>query len=245
MTESREEFVSASKRLARKAGLLYFLLALSAPVGLLYVPGKILVAGDPIATAENLRRSAGLLRLGIASELVHQVLVVFLVLVLYRLFEQVSRPLARQVVVLGALLSVPIVFVNVLNDLAALSLAQRPAFLSAFTGTELDSLAYFFLRLHSLGLDIASIFWGLWLFPFALLVIRSRFLPPLLGYLMMAAGAAYLANAFATLVLPAVSPYVAPVAGVLYLGELPIIFWLLIRGARPRPERAAGEAAPG
>jgi len=151
----------------------------------------------------------------------------------------VSKPLARQLVVLGALLSVPIVFLNVLNDLAALTLAGHPDFLAALEPAQLDALAYLFLRLHSLGLDVASIFWGLWLFPFALLILRSGFIPRLLGYLLMAAGVAYVVNAFVSLVLPRYAQLVTPVAGAFYLGELPIIFWLLICGARPVPAAAA------
>lgn len=227
------------QRQARRAGLLYFVMALIAPIGLLIVPNRVFVSGDAAATAQNLRDSAGLVRLGIASELVHQVLCIFLLLALYVLFEPVSRTLARQLVVFGALVSVPIVFLNVVNDVAALTFATGPETLAAFERPELDALAYFFLRLHSRGLDVASIFWGLWLFPFALLVIRSGFIPRFLGYLMMLAGVGYLANAFTVLTLPDFSSYVSPVAGWLYLGEIPIIFWLLIRGARPRPGTAA------
>lgn len=227
------------QRQARRAGLLYFVMALIAPIGLLIVPSRVFVPGDAAATAQNLRDSAGLVRLGIASELVHQVLCIFLLLALYALFEPVSRTLARQLVVLGALLSVPIVFLNVLNDVAALTFAKGPETLAAFERSELDALAYFFLRLHSRGLDVASIFWGLWLFPFALLVLRSGFIPRFLGYLLMIAGVGYLANAFTVLTLPDLSAYVSPVAGWLYLGEIPIIFWLLIWGARPRPDAVA------
>ncbi|RPH70358.1 MAG: hypothetical protein EHM78_11765 [Myxococcaceae bacterium] len=47
-----------------------------------------------------MRASEGLLRGGIASELIHQLIAVFLVLALYRLFKRVDEALARQVVVL-------------------------------------------------------------------------------------------------------------------------------------------------
>jgi hypothetical protein len=224
-----------TKQQARFAGLLYLLIALTAPFGLLYVPQKLIVSGDAAATAANLRASEWVLRLGIASELVHQVLAVFLVLALYDLFESVSRRLAVLIVIFGALLSVPIMFANVLNDLAALVFASGAEFLSVFSRPELDAWTYFFLHLHGRGILVASIFWGIWLFPFGLAVIRSRFIPPLLGYLLFAAGAGYLAAAFVGLVIPRFSAIVTPVAGVLEIGELPIIFWLLIRGARESP----------
>ena len=130
----------STKQEARRAGIIYLLLALFAPFGLLYVPGRIIVGGDATATAENLRASEGLFRLGIGSELVHQAIVVFLVLVLYRLFAPVDVALARQLVALGALVSVPIMFVNVLNEIAALTLAKGADFLSAFDRGQLDGL---------------------------------------------------------------------------------------------------------
>ena len=70
-------------------------------------------------------------------------------------------------------------------------------------------------------------------------MIRSRFIR-LLGYLLFVAGSGYLAAAFAILILPSWKAVVGPVAQVLELGEIPIIFWLLIWGARPRPEATPG-----
>jgi uncharacterized protein DUF4386 len=177
--------------------------------------------------------------MGIASELIHQTIAIFLVLALYRLFKPVDEYLAKQLVILGALVSVPIVFVNVLNEIAALVLVSGADFLSAFDKRQLDALAYLFLRLHSQGLIVASIFWGLWLFPFGILVIRSRFIPRVLGVLLMIAGSAYLASSFTSLVLPQYAHVVGQVAMALEFGELPIIFWLLIWGAKERPIHAA------
>jgi len=224
---------------ARFAGLLYLLVAVCAPFGLLYVPGKLIVSGDAAATAERIRGAESLLRWGIASELAHQALAVFVVFALYRLFEPVDKGLARLLVALGALVSVPIMFVNVLNDLAALVLARGTAWLAVFERPQLDALAYLFLHLHGKGITVASVFWGLWLFPFGLLVLRSRFIPRVFGYLLMVAGSAYLVAAFAELIVPAWLPVVSKAALPLEAAEVPVIFWLAIRGARPRAEAAA------
>ncbi|MGH7427466.1 MAG: DUF4386 domain-containing protein [Gemmatimonadales bacterium] len=53
---------------------------------------------------------------------------------------------------------------------------------------QLDALAYLFVRQHEQGITVASIFWGLWLFPFGMLVIRSGFIPRVFGVLLMMAG---------------------------------------------------------
>lgn len=235
----------STQQQARLAGFLYLLIAFIAPIGLIYVPGKLIVARDATATAANIRDSEWLLRLGIASELSHQVIGLFLVLALYRLFKEVDEGLARQLVIFGGVVSVPIMFVNVLNDIAALILVSGADFLAVFDPRQLDALAYLFLRLHSQGITVASVFWGLWLFPFGLLVIRSGFIPRAFGFLLMIAGAAYLASAFATLIVPRYAPLVAKVALPLEMAELPIIFWLVIWGARPRRPPVEAALAPG
>jgi hypothetical protein len=71
----------------RNAALLYLLLVISAPIGLLYVPSVLIAPGDPTATADNIRASEWLFRIGIGSELFHQIISIFLVLALYRLFN--------------------------------------------------------------------------------------------------------------------------------------------------------------
>ena len=234
--------IHSIKKQARFAGLLYLLLGITAPVALMYVPSKLIVAGDATATAERIRNSEGLLRLGIGTELFHQVTVIFLTLALYQLFKAVNQRQAALLVVLGSLVSVPIMFANVLNDVAALTLAKGAPFLAVFERAELDALSYLFVRLHSNGITVASIFWGLWLIPFGILVIQSRFIPRFLGYLLFIAGGAYVLSAFSTLVLPAIRPFVDQFALLFEMGELPIIFWLLIWGAKEQRRRANAPA---
>jgi hypothetical protein len=225
--------MNSTKKQARVAGWLYLLAAIPAPIGLVYVPGKLIVSGDATATADRIRASESLLRIGIASELLSQIIFIFVVLALYRLFKAVNEALARQVVVLGALVSVPIMFLNVLNEIAALILVSGADFLSVFDKNQLDALALLFLRLHDQGINVASIFWGLWLFPFGILVIRSDFIPRLLGILLFIAGSGYLVSSFTSVLLPQYAQRVGQIAMVLEFGELPIVFWFLIRGLRP------------
>jgi hypothetical protein len=135
------------------------------------------------------------------------------------------------------------VFVNTLNDIAALVLVSGAEFLAVFERPQLDALAYLFLRLHGEGITVASIFWGLWLFPFGMLVVRSGFIPRALGVLLIVAGVGYLVSAFARLALPAYGPLVSQVLSPLMVGELPIIFWLLIWGVKG-PGAAAVAAGP-
>jgi hypothetical protein len=218
-------------RQARAAGILYLIGGVTAPFSLLYVPQSLIVPGDAAATADHLRASATLLRLGMASELFVATMFVFVALALYRLLRRVDEWHALAMLVL-LLISVPISFLNVLADIAALSLANGAVFLSVFDNAQRDALALLFLRLHSQGIFLAEVFWGLWLFPFGILVIRSGFLPRVLGFLLLAAGCGYLAVASIALFLPASAHAVARFASLLTIGEFPIALWLVIRGAR-------------
>jgi hypothetical protein len=223
--------MNSTKKQARVAGLLYLLASIIGFFCLAYVPGKLIVSGDATATANRIRASETLLRLGIASELIAFTIFIFVVLALYRLFKAVSEKHALAMATL-LLISIPISLLNLLNEIAALVLVSGASFLSAFEKGQLDALAYMFLRLHGQGFIVAQIFWGLWLFPFGILVIRSGFIPRFLGYLLFIAASGYLASSFTSLLLPSYRHLVDQFAMVLEAGELPIIFWLLIWGAK-------------
>ena len=211
------------------------LTCIPAPFALIYVPGKLIVPGDATATADHVRTSQALLRLGMAGELINAIGFIFVVFALYRLFRGVNKQHAALMVTLFVV-SVPISFLNVLNDLAALMLVSGATFLSVFEKSQLDALVLVFLRLHNSGLLVAQVFWGLWLFPFGLLVIRSHFIPRVLGVLLIIACFAYLADSFTFLSLPAYGHLVSNFATVFEgIGELSIVLWLLIWGAKEQP----------
>ncbi len=236
-------FDEQQRKSLRTAGFWYFLMTISAPIGLLYVPSKLVIPGDAATTVELVRASESLFRLGIASELFHQVVAVFLALALYHMFRPVNENQAKLLVIFGALVSVPIMFLNVLNELAALILLRGADFLSSFEKNQLDSLAFLFIRLHELGIEIASIFWGLWLLPFGILIIRSVFVPGILGYLLFLTGSAYVVAFFASLLLPQYTTAISQVALILEIGELPTVFWFLIRAIWPPLIIEPGSAA--
>jgi hypothetical protein len=223
--------MNSIRKQARIAGLLYLLASVPAFFAWVYVPNKLIVAGDAAATANHVRASETLLRLSIGSELIGLILFIFVVLALYRLFKPISETHVLAMATL-LLISLPISFLSVVDEIAALTVASGASFLSGFDRPQLDSLAYLFFRLHGQGNIVAQIFWGLWLFPFGVLVIRSGFIPRFLGYLLFISGVGYIANSLAAVLLPAQRQNVAQFADIFQMAELPIIFWLLIWGAK-------------
>jgi len=223
--------MTSLSRNARVAGLLYLTL-LTAPLRLLYIPSKLFVTGNATETADNIAAHQMLFRLGIISDLFTATMSIFLTLALYRLFKGVDEGLARLVVILGSLMVTPIYFLNTINDAAALLLVRGADFLSVLEKPQRDALAMLFLRLHDHGILVNEVFWGLWLFPFGLLVYRSRFLPRILGVWLVLNCFAYLATSVTGILWP---QYEATVSNRLFpvmFGELAIMMWLIIMGAK-------------
>ena len=218
--------MTPTRTLARQAGWLYFVANLVAPFAYLYVPNQLLVPGGAAATLEHVRAHEGLLRAAIAGEIWNATLGAIAVLLLYRLFENVDKPLARLMAALF-LLGVPVSYANVLNHVTPLLVAHNPVY-----GDQAAPLALLFLRLHANGLAVAQILWGLWLIPLGILVRRAGFVPGWLAYPLFAAGIGYVAHSLGTLCLPPALRGITGFGQVLGDGELPFFLYLQFRGTR-------------
>ena len=222
--------MSAIKATARRAGALYFLLMIVGLVDMFGFSGFI-VPGDATATARNIVAAELTYRIGILTDFVTLLLLIFLVVSLYNLLKGVDKWHAMLMVLLVSV-GVTIGLANLLNKIAPLILLSGSDYLSVFTKPQLDALALGFLGLNTNGDTVDAVFWGLWLFPFGILVIKSGFLPRVLGILLMVAGFAYVTSSVTSIALPAYRHVVSQAMMPLYFGEFPIIFWLLIKGAK-------------
>jgi hypothetical protein len=225
--------MSLQKKTARNAGILYLALAITGAFGIMYIPTAIVIPTDPVLTAKNILDNEVLFRLSIFSQMISQTIFIFLVLTLYQLFREVDLINARIMVGL-VFVSVPIAFLNTLNQIITLNLLGGDSYLGAFDKGQLQAMAMVFLNLSNDGIAGAQIFWGLWLFPFGLLVIRSKFVPKWIGYLLIVACFGYVLNSAAHFLLPAYVALVAPLTAVAgTVAEFSIILWFLIKGVKP------------
>ena len=215
--------------IVRAAGVLYLVLVVTSIFGLI-ASQSLIVPHDANATAHNIRSSETLFRLGLVSSLIGTIAFVFLGRELYRLLKDVNATRASLMVVL-VLLSVPISFVSWLNEVAALRLIDGTGGLG-LGASQVNGLAMFFLGLSGDTDSLNSIFFGLWLLPFGLLVIRSGFVPRIYGYLLLVAGASYLVGSLNFLLSARFGPVVSGIATVGYLGELPVVGWLVFKAAQ-------------
>ena len=227
--------MSSTRNPGRVAGLWYLLLTLVGPLRLIYIPSKLFVSGNASATANNIAAHEWLFRFGMVADLIGAVTLIFVVLAFYRLFKAVDQYLALQVVILGGVMPALLYFVNVVSDAGALMLVRGGDFLSAFDKPQRDALVMLFLSLHDQQNTAAEILWGLWLLPLAILVYRSRFLPRFLGVWLVVNGCAYVILSLTGLLLPQYENKVFIGSQPALLGELVLMLWLVIRGAKPQP----------
>jgi hypothetical protein len=197
---------------------------------LLYIP-RFIVAGDAAATAAKIASGEQLYRLLMLGSLLGSILFAVLGWSLYFLFEHVDRKQAMLMLVL-VLVSATIGVIDVALLSPPLILRSSTGFLSALTPAQLDGLSLAFLKIRGVELRADEALWGLWLVPFGMLVIRSGFIPKIIGVFLFIASAGYVAMSVVNIAFPAQAEAVDRVAGLLIQGELTAILWLLIMGAR-------------
>lgn len=224
----------------RVAGLWYLMIVLIGPLRLIYIPGKLFVDGNAAATVTNIVAHQRLFRVGIVSDLICGVVLVLLTLAFYRLFRGVDQDLAVQVVIFGGIMPAVLNLVGVVGDIAALAIARGIDFLSVFSKPQLDALAMFMLNLRDHQYTAAEILWGVWLFPLGALIYKSRFMPRFLGVWLALGGVCYVALSLTGVMFPDYQGRVFKISQPAMFGELALMFWLLIKGARPLSQ-AAGE----
>jgi hypothetical protein len=222
---------------ARIAGLLYLVVAVGGAFGLA-VRGRIVKAGDAAATADNIRASAGLFRAGLLSNLVASVFLVFTAMALYVLFRQVHR-MAAGAMVTTAAIGAAAGCLNLVNWYTALTVATGERYAGTFGRAGADTLATLYLDAENNGSQIAFVFFGLWLVPLGYLVIRSGFVPRLLGIALIVGCFGYLAGVGVRMLgLDVPAGVLLALGAVGGLPELALVTWLLVRGGRS-PARGA------
>jgi hypothetical protein len=140
------------------------------------------------------------------------------------------------------MMSIAIGVVNTLNLFEALVVLSQADYLNVFNPEQLNAMAMFFLRLsNSFGQGLLEILWTSYFFAFGLLIIKSRFLPKILGILLMIMSVAYAIDVFTKFLIPQFHPALFTQLAISLgaLGGLPTIVWLLIFGAKEQPSNAS------
>ena len=202
-----------------------------------YIRSKVFVPGDAAATAAHIVASEFLFRAAIVNILVSQVFFFFFGLTLFQLFKDIDRKTAT-VLLAASMMTVGIAVVNVLNLFGALVVLTNADYAKVFTPEQLNAVATFFLRMNgSFGQGLLEIFWTPFYLCFGLLVLKSRFLPKILGVLLLIMSIGYAVNILTKFLVPQFYPafFTQLAMSLGALGGIPTMLWLLIMGAKDQP----------
>lgn len=228
--------MSTLKRDARRAGVIYLVMSILGAPTLIYLP-RLIVSGDAAATARNVLSNEPTYRLLLGGALAGWALYMVLGRALYDLFASVDESqaaLLRIFVVASAIVGV----IDVALLAAPLVILKSTALSAVFARPQVEALALTLFGIRSVELHANEAFWGFWLIPFGILVLKSRYIPRTIGVLLLIASIGYIIMSFAYIAFPSLLEAASKIGGVLIQGELTVILWLVIMGAKdPREAR--------
>ncbi len=220
--------MGTNKKTARVAGILWLLMFLFGPIAQI-IRSKIFITGDMGATAHNIVTNEFLFRVGFVSDLIMMVLFLLLPLVLYKLLSTVNKNLSSLMIIF-VLVSVPINMLNLLNEFTSLQLLNGAEYLRGIGADQLVAQAMLSYNLYLHGYEIANVFFALWLVPLGLLVIKSGFIPKVLGILLVVGGCGLFLEVFIYFLLPGYEIINTILLIPQTIAEFAFLLWILIRG---------------
>ncbi len=218
------------KNQARTAGFLFLVWIITGLFGLMYIPAKINMQGEAADIGRNILANELLFRTGVVVDLAGTAVWILMVLVFYRMFRQVNDFQAKLLVAF-VLVQIPAVITTDACNMLALVLFKGET-LKTFELAQRQELAAVFLKINTSVTLVLEFFWGLWLLPLAVLTYQSRFLPRFLGAWLFVNGLAYLVLCFTGILFPAYRETVYKVAFPVFFGEMALMLWLVVKGAK-------------
>jgi len=227
------------RHIAKIAGFLYLIIIISGIFAEFIVRSSLIVTGDATATAGNILASEGFFRAGIAGDLVMIMCDVALALLFYILFKPVSQALSL-LAAFFRLVQAAILSVNLLNLFFVLQLLSGADYLNAFNSEQLNAQLLLFLNAHRTGYAIGLVFFGVQCLVLGYLIIKSGFIPRILGFLLIAASFGYLLDSFASFLLVNYTDYeeifMLVVFVPAFIAELSLCLWLIVKGVSVPPD---------
>src|SRR5256884_877566 len=238
-TEMMERIAETSPRLkARITGAFYLLTMLTGIFAQGFVSGRLVVDGDAAATATNILTHRFLFELGFTVYLIEMACQIAIT----ALFYDLLKPAGRSVSLVAAFLGLAGCVIKTLSRLfyiAPLFILGGAHYLSVFSAEQLQALALLFLKVNDHGAAIALVFFGSYALLTGYLIIRSTFLPRILGVLSVFGGLGWLTFLYQPLGYH-LFPYIAALG---LLGAASLILWLLVFGVNEQRWKEQASAA--
>ncbi len=228
--------MNSTQETARTAGFLWLLAAATTGFSLVYVRPKLIVSGDAAATVRNIVALETLFRASIASSILSQIFSLLFGVTIFRLLKGVNKTLAM-VCLVSLMLGASVGVVNSLSNAGTLVVVTNPDYMKAFQPDQVNALAMTFLRINNAGVGLVELFMALFMFSFGLLIIRSGYLPRILGIFLFVGGCAFSINTFTKMLIPQAYPVLITelTMALNIFGAPATILWLLIKGVKEQP----------
>jgi hypothetical protein len=217
-------------KIARTAGLLYLLYVITSVIANLF--GKFVFVEAPV-TIDHILTHATQFRIGFVINLFSVVLFLLAAWALYVLLKPVNKDLA----LLFLLFNVAGFAVWLFSSLClfgSLVILNGTQDFNAFQPDQLQALAVFSFRLYKTGVFIAQVPYGVWLFPLGYIILKSGFLPKVLGMLLITDGICQFVYVCQRLILPDLAVIAYPCMVISFIAEVSLAMWLAIKAVKPR-----------
>jgi hypothetical protein len=222
--------MNSTSKIARTAGLLYLFYVITSVVANLF--GKFVFVEAPV-TIDHILTHATQFRIGFVINLFSVVLFLLAAWALYVLLKPVNKDLALLFLLFNAA-GFAVWLFSSLCLFASLIILNGPEAIQAFQPDQLQALAVFFFGLYKIGVFIAQVPYGIWLFPLGYLVLKSKFLPRILGMLLIADGVCQFIYVCQRLIVPDLAVIAYPCTVISFTAEVSLALWLSIMAVNPR-----------
>lgn len=220
----------SDKNLARIAGFCYLIVIATGLFSEVFVRQALRVSNDAMATSQNIQTNEMLYRWGFVADLINFVVGLPTILIIYYLFKRTNK-LLLQIAVAFVVIQTAIIAVNLLNQISPLLILSKEAYLNTFSPDQLATLSLLSLNIQAQGYAVGLVFFGFYCLIVGYVMYNSNLLPKILGVLYMITGVCYLINSFTMFLSKGfANPLFLYLAIPIFIGELSLCLWLLIKG---------------
>lgn len=220
----------SDKNLARIAGFCYLIVIATGIFSEVFVRQALRVSHDALFTAQNIRTHEMLFRWGFVADLINFVIGLPAILIIYHIFKRVNK-LMLQLALAFVIIQTAIIAVNLLNQISPLLILSNETYLNAFQPNQLAALSLLSLNIQIQGYAIGLVFFGFYCLIIGYVIYKSNIIPKILGILYAFSGLCYLINSFTMFLSKGfANPLFLYLAIPIFIGELSLSLWLLIKG---------------
>ena len=220
----------SNNNLARIAGFCYLIVIATGLFSEVFVRQALRVSNDALTTAHNIQTNEMLFRWGFVADLINFVVGIPTILIIYHFFKK-SNKIILQIALALVIIQTAIIAVNLLNQITPLLLLGNDTYLNTFQKSQLATLSLLSLNIQSQGYAIGLVFFGFYCIIIGFVIYKTNAIPRIIGVLYAIAGVCYLINSFTMFLSKGfANPMFVYLAIPIFIGELSVCLWLLIKG---------------